>query len=53
MEKLFTRGKLEDAKQRRRFLSRLHLEIRKFCVMQDYVNMNAFLIVVLEVENFG
>jgi hypothetical protein len=36
MEKLFIKGKLEDAEQRRRFLSRLHLEIKKFCVMRDY-----------------
>jgi hypothetical protein len=33
MEKLFVRGKLEDVGQRRRFLFRLHLEIRKLFVI--------------------
>jgi hypothetical protein len=50
MEKLSTRGKLKDANQRRRFLSRFHLGIKTHCVMQDYANMNALLVVVLEVE---
>jgi hypothetical protein len=50
MEKLFARGKLEDAKQCRRFLSRLRLEIKKLCVMQDHANMEALLSATLEVE---
>ncbi len=38
MENLFTKGKIEDIKQRRRFHSWLHPKIWKLCVMQDYVN---------------
>jgi hypothetical protein len=50
MEKLFARGKLEDAKQRRRFLSHSRLEIKTLCVIQDHANMEALLSVPLEVE---
>lgn len=50
MEKLFARSKLEDAKQKRRFLSRFKLEIRELCVMRDYANTDASLNVALEVE---
>lgn len=49
MEKLFARGKLKDAKQRR-FLSRLQLEIKKLCVMKDYAKMEAMLNVALDME---
>jgi hypothetical protein len=52
MEKLFTRGKLKDAEQKRRFLYRFYFEIRKFCVMQDYANMDALFATTLEVESF-
>jgi hypothetical protein len=50
MEKLFTRSKFEDVKQRRIFLSHIRLEIRKLCVMKDYANMEAQLNVALKVE---
>jgi len=50
MEKLFIKSKLEDAEQRRIFLSHLRPKIRKFCVMKDYANMEALLNVALEVE---
>jgi hypothetical protein len=50
MDKLFTRGKLQDAKQRKRFLSQLHCKIKKFCVMQDYANMDVMLVGTLEVD---
>ncbi len=39
MEKLFTRGKLENVKHKKRFLFQLCLEIKKLCVMRDYANM--------------
>jgi hypothetical protein len=39
MEKLFGRGKLKDAKHKRRVLSQLHFEIKKLCVMRDYANI--------------
>jgi hypothetical protein len=50
MEKFFTRGKMEDVEQRQQFLPRLHLEIRKLCVMRDYANMDELLAIALEVE---
>jgi hypothetical protein len=50
MEKLFPRGKLEDTKQRKRFLSKLRLKIRNFCVMRDYASMDELLVATLEVE---
>jgi hypothetical protein len=50
MEKLFIKGKLEDVGQRKRFLFRLYLEIRKLCVMRDYANMEEMFIATLEME---
>ncbi len=50
MQKFFMRGKLEDVEQRRRFLSRLHPKIIKFCVMKDYANKDELLVIALEVE---
>jgi len=50
MEKLFIKGKLEDVKQRRIFLSHLRPKIRKLCVMKDYANMEVLLNVALKVE---
>jgi len=49
MEKFLTRGKMEDVEQRQRFLSRLHPEIRKLCVMKNYANMDELLVATLEV----
>jgi len=49
MEKLFTRGKLEDVKHRW-FLLCLCLYIKNLSIMRDYVNMEALLVVALEVE---
>jgi predicted aspartyl protease len=39
LDKLFQRGKIPDAKQRRRFLGKLRLEIRKICVVRTYVDI--------------
>jgi hypothetical protein len=50
LEKLFARGKLEDGEQRRRFLSRLRLEIKKMCVMKNHGNMEDLFNFALEVE---
>jgi hypothetical protein len=50
MEKLFTRGKLKDPKQRKKFISKLHLKIKKLCVMRDYVNMDELFGATLEIE---
>jgi hypothetical protein len=50
LEKLFTRGKLEDGEQRKRFLSRPRLEIKKMCVMRNHGNMEDLFNAALEVE---
>ncbi len=50
MVKLFTRVKLEDVKHRW-FLLCLCLDIKKFSIMRDYVNMEALLVAALEVEH--
>jgi hypothetical protein len=50
MEKLFTRGKLEDVKHRW-FLLCLCLDIKKLSIMKDYVDMEALLVAALEVEH--
>ncbi len=49
MEKLFARGKLEDVKHRWFLLCLCH-DIKKLSIMRDYVNMEALLVVALEVK---
>jgi uncharacterized protein YutE (UPF0331/DUF86 family) len=39
LDKLFQRGKIQDAEQRRRFLARLRLEIRKLCVVRTFTDI--------------
>jgi len=39
LDKLFQRGKIPDAEQRRRFMGKLRLEIRKICVVRTYTNI--------------
>jgi predicted aspartyl protease len=39
LDKLFQRGKIPDAEQRRRFLGKLRPEIRKICVVRIYANI--------------
>ncbi len=36
--------------QRKRFLSKLKPKIKKLCVVKEYVNMEALLVVILKVE---
>ncbi len=48
MEKLFTRGKLEDGEQKRKFWFKLKPEIRKLWVMRDHASMEALLNATLE-----
>lgn len=40
LEKLFTRRKIKAMEQQQRFLSKLKLEIKKLCVVRDYVKWN-------------
>ncbi len=39
LDKLFQRGRIPDAKQRRRFLGRLRPEIRKLCVVRTFADI--------------
>jgi hypothetical protein len=48
--KLFTRGKLQDAKQRNKLLFKLCPKIKKLCVMWDYANMDFMLVGTLKVD---
>ncbi len=50
MEKLFTRGKLEDGEQKRKFWTQLRPKIKKLCVMKDHASMEALLNATLEVK---
>jgi hypothetical protein len=47
---LFVKGKILDAKRRRRFLAHLRLEIMKLCVVRTYADMDELLAVAIEVE---
>ncbi len=49
-DKLFTRGKLQDAKQRKRHIFWLHPKIKKLCVMWDYANMDFMFVGTLKVD---
>jgi hypothetical protein len=39
MNRLFQRGRIPDAEQRRRFLARLRPEIRKLCVVKTFADV--------------
>jgi hypothetical protein len=48
--KLFQRGRIQDAEQRRRFLARLRPEIRKLCVVRTFADIEELVGAVIEVE---
>jgi len=50
LDKLFQRGKIPDAKQRRRFLSKLRPEIRKICVVRTYTDIEEMVGAATELE---
>ncbi len=50
LDKLFQKGRLQDAEQRRRFLARLRLEIRKLCVVRMFADIEELVGAVTEVE---
>ncbi len=50
LDKLFRRGKIIDAEQRRRFLARLRPEIRKLCVVRNFTDIEELLGAASEVE---
>jgi len=50
LDKLFQRGRIQDAKQRRRFLARLRPEIRKLCVVRTFTNIEKLVSATTELE---
>jgi hypothetical protein len=50
LDKLFQRGRIPDAEQRRRFLAKLRPEIRKLCVMRTFTNIEELVGVAIELD---
>jgi hypothetical protein len=49
-DKLFRKGQIQDAEQRRRFLARLRPEIRKLCVVRVFADIEELVGAAIEVE---
>jgi hypothetical protein len=50
LDKLFQKGRLQDAEQKKRFLARLRPEIRKLCVVRTFVDIEELVGATMEVE---
>jgi hypothetical protein len=50
LDKLLQRGKIGDAKQRRRFLAQLRPELRRFYVVRTYTNIEEMVNATTEIE---
>jgi hypothetical protein len=50
LDKLFQRGRILDAEQRRRFLAKLRPEIRKLCVVRTFTDIEKLVGVATEFE---
>jgi predicted component of viral defense system (DUF524 family) len=50
LDKLFQRGRITDAEQKRRFLAKLRPEIRKLCVVRTFANVAELVAAATEVE---
>jgi hypothetical protein len=50
LDKLFQRGRISDAEQRRRFLGKLKPEIRKLCVVRTFADIEELVGVATELE---
>jgi hypothetical protein len=50
LDKLFQKGQIQDAKQRRRFLARLRPEIRKLCVVRTFADIEELVGAAIEME---
>ncbi len=50
LDKLFQRGKIPDAEQRRRFLGKLRPKIRKICVVRTYADIEEMVGAATELE---
>jgi len=49
-DKLFQRGKIQNAKQKRRFLVRLRPKIQKLCVVRTFTNIEELVGVTTKLE---
>jgi hypothetical protein len=49
-DKLFQRGRIPDAEQRRRFLARLRLEIQKLCIVRTFTDIKELVGAATELE---
>jgi hypothetical protein len=50
LDRLFQRGRIPDAEQRRRFLARLRPEIRKLCIVRNFADIEELVGVATELE---
>jgi hypothetical protein len=50
LDKLFQRGKIQDAEQRKRFLARLRPEIRKLCAVRTFTDIEELVGTATELE---
>ncbi len=50
LDRLFERGRIPDIEQRRRFLARLRLEIRKLCVVRTFADIEELVGAATELE---
>ncbi len=50
LDKLFQRGRIPDAKQRRRFLGRSRPKIRKLCVVRMFADIEELVGAAIELE---
>jgi hypothetical protein len=50
LDKLFRKGQIQDAEQRRRFMARLWPEIRKLCVVRVFADIEEMVAAAIEVE---
>ncbi len=49
-DKLFQRGRIQDAEQRQRHMARLQLEICKVCVVRTFTHIEELVVVATELE---
>jgi len=50
LDRLFQKGRIQDAEQRRRFMARLRLEIRKLCVVRTFTDIEKLVSIATELE---
>ncbi len=50
LDKLFQRGRIPDAEQRRQFLGKLRLEIRKLCIVRTFADVEELVGATTELE---